>query len=136
MFTAVLPPREVVDELDRLLDPRRDAAGSVRAIERAAETERHGLLIFPEGHRMLDGQVLAFHPVYLALAVGFGGLCVVWMNDSGFWIIARMSGFTELEVLKTWSFMLVLVSLFGLALTALLAVVLPLAPAVAAGVGG
>ncbi len=85
---------------------------------------------------MLDGQVLAFHPVYLALAVGFGGLCVVWMNDSGFWIIARMSGFTELEVLKTWSFMLVLVSLFGLALTALLAVVLPLAPAVAAGVGG
>lgn len=85
---------------------------------------------------MLDGQVLAFHPVYLALAVGFGGLCVVWMNDSGFWIIARMSGFTELEVLKTWSFMLVLVSLFGLALTALLAVVLPLAPAVAAAVGG
>jgi GntP family gluconate:H+ symporter len=85
---------------------------------------------------MLDGQVLAFHPVYLALAVGFGGLCVVWMNDSGFWIIARMSGMTELEVLKTWSFMLVLVSLFGLALTALLAVVLPLAPAVAAAVGG
>ena len=85
---------------------------------------------------MLDGQVLAFHPVYLALAVGFGGLCVVWMNDSGFWIIARMSGFTELEVLKTWSFMLVLVSLFGLALTALLAVVLPLAPAAAAAVGG
>ncbi len=85
---------------------------------------------------MLDGQVLAFHPVYLALAVGFGGLCVVWMNDSGFWIIARMSGMTELEVLKTWSFMLVLVSLFGLALTALLAVVLPLAPAAAAAVGG
>lgn len=85
---------------------------------------------------MLDGQVLAFHPVYLALAVGFGGLCVVWMNDSGFWIIARMSGLTEIEVLKTWSFMLVLVSLFGLALTALLAVVLPLAPAAAAAVGG
>ena len=87
---------------------------------------------------MLDGQVLAFHPVYLALAVGFGGLCVVWMNDSGFWIIARMSGLTEIEVLKTWSFMLVLVSLFGLALTALLSVVLPLAPAAAAAaaVGG
>ena len=82
---------------------------------------------------MLDGQVLAFHPVYVALAVGFGGLCVVWMNDSGFWIIARMSGLTEIEVLKTWSFMLVLLSLFGLAFTSLLAVVLPLAPAAAGG---
>lgn len=30
MFTAVLPPREVVDELDRLLDPRRDADSSLR----------------------------------------------------------------------------------------------------------
>ena len=30
MFTAVLPPREVVEELDRLLDPRRDADSSLR----------------------------------------------------------------------------------------------------------
>lgn len=30
MFTAVLPPREVVVELDRLLDPRRDADSSLR----------------------------------------------------------------------------------------------------------
>lgn len=86
---------------------------------------------------MLDGQTLPFHPVYVALAVGFGGLCVVWMNDSGFWIIARMSGMTELEVLKTWTLMLVLLSLFGLAFTSLLATVLPLAPAsAAAAVGG
>jgi GntP family gluconate:H+ symporter len=85
---------------------------------------------------MLDAQTLPFHPVYLALAVGFGGLCVVWMNDSGFWIIARMSGLTEIEVLKTWSVMLIIVSLFGLALTSLLAILLPLAPAAAAAVGG
>lgn len=30
MFSAVLPPREVVEELDRLLDPRRDADSSLR----------------------------------------------------------------------------------------------------------
>lgn len=75
---------------------------------------------------MIEGQVLPFNPVYLALAIGFGGLCIVWMNDSGFWIIAKMSGFTELEVLKTWSTMLVVISLLGLALTLLLARLMPL----------
>jgi gluconate:H+ symporter, GntP family len=75
---------------------------------------------------MIEGQVLPFNPVYLALAIGFGGLCVVWMNDSGFWIIARMSGFTEMEVLKTWTLILIVISLAGLALTALLARFLPL----------
>jgi len=75
---------------------------------------------------MIEGQALPFNPVYLALAIGFGGLCIVWMNDSGFWIIARMSGFTEMEVLKTWTVMLVVISLLGLALTALLATLMPL----------
>jgi GntP family gluconate:H+ symporter len=75
---------------------------------------------------MVEGQTLPFNPVYLALAIGFGGLCIVWMNDSGFWIIARMSGFTEIEVLKTWTVMLIVISLLGLALTALLATFLPL----------
>ncbi len=85
---------------------------------------------------MLDAQTLPFHPVYLALAVGFGGLCVVWMNDSGFWIIARMSGLTEIEVLKTWTVLLVIVSITGLVITALLAAVLPMPPApVAPGAG-
>lgn len=85
---------------------------------------------------MLDPQTLPFHPVYLALAVGFGGLCVVWMNDSGFWIIARMSGLTEVEVLKTWTFMLVIISILGLLFTALLATLLPLtaSPATAAAI--
>jgi gluconate:H+ symporter, GntP family len=75
---------------------------------------------------MVEGQTLPFNPVYLALAIGFGGLCIVWMNDSGFWIIAKMSGFTEIEVLKTWTLMLIVISLLGLALTALLATFLPL----------
>lgn len=75
---------------------------------------------------MLDAQTLPFHPVYLALAVGFGGLCVVWMNDSGFWIIARMSGLTEVEVLKTWTFMLIIISILGLLITAVLATVMPM----------
>ncbi len=43
---------------------------------------------------------LSFHPVYLAAAIGCGSKPVSWMNDSGFWVITRMSGMTETEGLK------------------------------------
>lgn len=77
---------------------------------------------------MLEGGTpLPFHPVYLALAIGFGGLFIVWMNDSGFWIICKMSGFTETETLKVWSSILALMAVLGLILTILLATVLPMA---------
>ena len=43
---------------------------------------------------------LPFHPVYLALAIGCGSKPIGWMNDSGFWVITKMSGMTEGEGLK------------------------------------
>jgi len=58
---------------------------------------------------------LPFHPVYLALAVGCGSKPFMWMNDSGFWIIGRMSGFTEAETLKTASTMMAIEATVGLA---------------------
>lgn len=48
---------------------------------------------------MSDGQA-GFHPVYLALAIGCGSKPFAWMNDSGFWVIGKMSGMTEGETLK------------------------------------
>lgn len=56
---------------------------------------------------------LPFHPVYLALAVGCGSKPVPWMNDSGFWIIGRMSGMSELQTLKTASAMMSLMGCVG-----------------------
>ncbi len=76
---------------------------------------------------MIDGgPPLPFHPVYLALSIGFGGLFIVWMNDSGFWIITKMSGFTEIETLKTWSTILAIMSILGLLLTMGLACIFPM----------
>lgn len=49
---------------------------------------------------LASGQSLGFDPVYLALAIGCGSKPIAWMNDSGFWVITRMSGMTELEGLK------------------------------------
>ena len=49
----------------------------------------------------MSAKALGFHPVYLATAIGGGGLVATWMNDSGFWIFARMSGLSEVQALRT-----------------------------------
>lgn len=69
---------------------------------------------------------LGFHPVYLATAIGGGSLLGSWMNDSGFWIFAKMGGLTETEALKSWSVMLCVLSAVSLAMSIVLALVLPL----------
>ena len=72
-----------------------------------------------------DGQTLGFHPVYLLMAMGFGSLFISWMNDSAFWVVARMSGMTEKEALKTWTFLLASISLLGMAQVWLLSYIFP-----------
>ena len=69
---------------------------------------------------------LAYHPVYILLSIGFGSMFVSWMNDSGFWIVARMSGFTEKEALQTWTILLATISVVGLLQVFLMSWFLPL----------
>jgi GntP family gluconate:H+ symporter len=70
-------------------------------------------------------EVLGYHPVYLALAIGSGSLVGSWMNDSGFWIVSKMSGFTEVETLKSWTILLVVLGCSGFVCSALLAMLVP-----------
>ncbi len=70
---------------------------------------------------------LPFHPVYLALAIGCGSKPIPWMNDSGFWIIGRMSGMNEAETFKTASIMMSLMGVTGFIVVLLGAWLLPLA---------
>ena len=69
---------------------------------------------------------MPFHPVYIATAIGAGSLMGSWMNDSGFWIFAKMGRLTETESLKSWTLLLVVLSLVSLATTVVLALVMPL----------
>jgi GntP family gluconate:H+ symporter len=69
---------------------------------------------------------LSYHPIYILLSIGFGSLFVSWMNDSGFWVVARMSGFTEKEGLQTWTFLLAIIALVGLLQVLLLSWIFPL----------
>jgi len=57
---------------------------------------------------------LAFHPLYIGLAIACGSKPIPWMNDSGFWIVCKMSNLTEKELLKTFSPMLTIMGFAGL----------------------
>lgn len=77
---------------------------------------------------MVDPQGLSFHAVYLALAVGAGSLVGTWMNDSGFWIFAKMGGLSEIQTLRSWTPVVGLVGTVAFLTTVVLAWLLPLKP--------
>ena len=67
----------------------------------------------------VTSEKLGCNVVYLATAIGGGSLVGSWMNDSGFWIFTRMSGLTEIEGLKAWSTLLVMLGFTSLGFTLL-----------------
>jgi GntP family gluconate:H+ symporter len=71
-------------------------------------------------------EVTGFHPVYLAVVVGCGSKVFAWMNDSGFWIICKMSGMTEKETLSTITPLSAVMGFVGLGVTMLGAKLFPL----------
>ena len=75
---------------------------------------------------IVDPDTLGFNAVYLAMAIGGGSLIGSWMNDSGFWIFAKMGGLTEMEALKSWTLMLLVLGTVSFLMAVLLATVLPL----------
>ena len=73
-----------------------------------------------------DVSVLSYHPVYLAVAIGCGSKPFPWMNDSGFWVVSKMSGITEAEMLKTQFPLLTVMGFSGITVTLIAAKVFPM----------
>jgi GntP family gluconate:H+ symporter len=71
-------------------------------------------------------QMLGCHTVYLATSICSGSLVGDWMNDSGFWVFARMSVLTETESLKSFTVVTAVTGLTGFAVTLLLANLMPM----------
>ena len=69
-----------------VIDPRRDRAGAVVAIKRAAEQGlHHAVMLFPEGHRTADGEIAPFRPAGM-IALLEGRQIPVWtIVGDGFW---------------------------------------------------
>jgi len=136
-FGAMLQTAEVGPAIESLFAGTQ-AAGlmylvlgfSVAAVLKIAQGSSTVAMI--TGSAMLAGVAtsgsLGFHPVYLATAIGTGSLMGSWMNDSGFWIFAKMSGLTETEALKSWTLALAVLAVVGLVVTLLLAALLPYPP--------
>lgn len=90
-------------------------------------------IIYPQGDdgkTVIDAaaqaKTLGYHPVYLATAIGGGSLVGSWMNDSGFWIFAKMGGLTETQGLKTWTPLLAILGTVSMIMTLILANVFPM----------
>lgn len=66
------------------------------------------------------------HPVYAALAAAGGSLVISWMNDSGFWVIAKMGGLNNSETLRMWTGTAAAVGTTGFLAAVLLSWFLPL----------
>ncbi len=76
--------------------------------------------------QMLRGaETLPCHMIYIFAAIGFGSLVISWMNDSGFWVVCKMSGFTEKETLQTWTPLLAVIGIAGLIEVLILVVLFP-----------
>ena len=69
---------------------------------------------------------LDYHPVYLALAIGCGSKPLPWMNDSGFWVISKMSGMSEKETLLTFTATLSIMGVTGIVVTIIGAKLFPM----------
>lgn len=77
-------------------------------------------------YEVISGASLPYHPMYIFLAIGFGSFSISWMNDSGFWVVSRLSGLTERETLSTWTVTAFAVSIMGLIEVCLFSVLLPM----------
>ncbi len=75
---------------------------------------------------MSNSLSLEYHQLYLGLAIACGSKLVPWMNDSGFWIVCKMSNLTEQEALKTFSPLLTIMGITGLIVIMIGARIFPL----------
>jgi gluconate:H+ symporter, GntP family len=75
---------------------------------------------------MAEIGTLDFHHLYLGLSVACGSKLIPWMNDSGFWIVSKMSNLTEQETLKTFSVMQTIMGVVGLIVVMIGAKLFPL----------
>ncbi len=74
-----------------IVDPKSDPEGSVEAIRRGARELPHGIIIFPEGHRSRDGEILKFRSAGMLSVLEERRTPVYLVLNDGVWRVARFS---------------------------------------------
>ncbi|MEF8690103.1 UNVERIFIED_CONTAM: GntP family transporter [Comamonas sp. A-3] len=67
-----------------------------------------------------SGGYSALQVALLTVAIGFGGLGLSHVNDSGFWIVTRYLGLSVADGLRTWTVLTTVLGVAGFAMTWLL----------------
>ncbi len=88
-----------------IIDPTRDARRAVAIIAEAATHLRHGIIIYPEGHRTRDGELLPFRVAGMNAILAARRVPVYLVVSDGLWVnrtltdvvfnVHRMHGVTE-----------------------------------------
>jgi GntP family gluconate:H+ symporter len=88
----------------------------ITAVVRTAQGSATVAMITASGilSGLATAQHLEYHQLYIGLAVACGSKLIPWMNDSGFWIVCKMSNLTEEEALKTYTPLLTIMGISGL----------------------
>lgn len=74
------------------VDPRRERAGAVLALQRAArEGLQHAVLVYPEGHRSRDGEIQPFRPAGLMALLQEKPLPVWIIVNDGLWRLRTLT---------------------------------------------
>jgi GntP family gluconate:H+ symporter len=83
-------------------------------------------LIGPIALQLAAQGQLGFHVAYLVPVLGGGSMVGSWMNDSGFWVYAKMGVVTEQETLRSWTILLCVIGTSAFLFAATLAMLLPM----------
>jgi GntP family gluconate:H+ symporter len=135
-FGAMLQAAQIGPAIQRVFPTSGEGAGisilllafGVTSVLKVAQGSSTVAMITAVGmlSAMTKGVTLPFHPVYLGTSIAAGSLVGSWMNDAGFWVFSKIGGVTEVESLRSWTPLLVIVGLTSLVTTLLLATFLPL----------
>jgi len=74
-----------------IVDPKRDPAGAVEAIRRGARELRHGIMLFPEGHRSVDGAIRPFRTAGIETTLRERRTPVYLVLNEGVWRVRRLA---------------------------------------------
>jgi 1-acyl-sn-glycerol-3-phosphate acyltransferase len=76
-----------------LVDPDNDPRGTVATLRRATDRAEHGILLFPEGHRSLDGEIGPFESAGVRVILGQRRTPVYLVVTDGWHVTRRLFGF-------------------------------------------
>jgi 1-acyl-sn-glycerol-3-phosphate acyltransferase len=76
-----------------VVDPKRDPRGAVRVMSEAGRSEDKGILLYPEGHRTLDGEIRPFRTAGALAILSARRLPVTLVVTDGYWGSRRLADF-------------------------------------------